>query len=162
MPQQQQPWCYCHCYPTSLIPENLEKNVFALRQKALVRLPYHLSAITQATARAALTHTDALLATVRQVMDQRDRIVTELTAMGLDVAGSDANFVLFGHLTDSHVVWQELLDRDVLIRDVGLPGRLRVTAGTPAETGAFLDALRDTMKQRPELFVSHPLPQESS
>jgi histidinol-phosphate aminotransferase len=128
----------------------------------LVRLPYHLSAVTQATARAALNHTDELLATVAAVMQQRDRIIVELKGMGLSVAGSDANFVLFGQFTDSHAVWQHLLDRDVLIRDVGIAGTLRVTAGTPEETTVFLNALRDTIEQHPELLESAPMHEESS
>ncbi|NEK84436.1 histidinol-phosphate transaminase [Blastococcus saxobsidens] len=107
----------------------------------LVRLPYHLSSLTQAAARAALAHTDALLATVDAVKAQRDRIVDALPAMGLTSVPSDANFVLFGHFADAPAVWQALLDRGVLVRDVGLPGWLRVTAGTPAETSAFLTAL---------------------
>jgi histidinol-phosphate aminotransferase len=112
----------------------------------LVRLPYHLSATTQAIARAALAHTDALLSTVEAVKAQRDRIVTTLRGWGLPVADSDANFVLFGAPGgDSKAVWQALLDRGVLIRDVGLPGWLRVTAGTPDETGAFLDALEELL-----------------
>ena len=109
----------------------------------LVRLPYHLSALTQAAARAALAHADQLLATVAAVKQQRDRLVAQLRARGLPVADSDANFVLFGVAghRDQRVVWQALVDRGVLVRDVGLPGWLRVTAGTPAETGAFLAAL---------------------
>jgi histidinol-phosphate aminotransferase len=107
----------------------------------LVRLPYHLSSITQAVARAALAHTDALLATVEAIKQQRDRIVDGLLARGLDVVPSDANFVLFGDLGDQRAVWRRILDQGVLIRDVGLPGYLRVTAGTPAETDAFLAAL---------------------
>ncbi|WP_369133261.1 histidinol-phosphate transaminase [Modestobacter sp. I12A-02662] len=107
----------------------------------LVRLPYHLSALTQAAARAALAHTEQLLATVEAVKAQRDRIVAALPAMGLTSVPSDANFVLFGHFADSAAAWQALLDRDVLVRDVGLPGWLRVTAGTPEETDAFLTAL---------------------
>lgn len=107
----------------------------------LVRLPYHLSSLTQAAARAALAHTDALLATVDAVKAQRDRIVAALPAMGLTSVPSDANFVLFGHFADSAAAWQALLDRGVLVRDVGLPGWLRVTAGTAAETDAFLTAL---------------------
>jgi histidinol-phosphate aminotransferase len=128
----------------------------------LVRLPYHLSAITQAAARAALAHTDELLATVAAVMAQRDRMVAEVESMGLTVAGSDANFVLIGPFTDSHAVWQQLLDRDVLVRDVGIPGSLRVTAGTPDEMTVFLDALRDTMEQHPELIAASPTHEESS
>ena len=107
----------------------------------LVRLPYHLSTLTQAAARAALAHAGALLATVEAVKRQRDRLVTTLTGRGLTVPPSDANFVLFGRFPDQRVVWQALVDRGVLVRDVGLPGWLRVTAGTPAETDAFLEAL---------------------
>ncbi|SOE02748.1 histidinol-phosphate transaminase [Blastococcus haudaquaticus] len=107
----------------------------------LVRLPYHLSSLTQAAARTALAHTDALLATVDAVKAQRDRIVDALPALGLTSVPSDANFVLFGHFADAPAAWQALLDRGVLVRDVGLPGWLRVTAGTTAETDAFLTAL---------------------
>jgi histidinol-phosphate aminotransferase len=106
----------------------------------LVRLPYHLSAITQAAARAALSQRDALLATVDAIKQQRDRIVTVLRERGVRVADSDANFVLFEVGGDQRVTWQKLLDRGVLVRDVGLPGWLRVTAGTASETDAFLEA----------------------
>ncbi|HEX6497571.1 MAG TPA: histidinol-phosphate transaminase [Micromonosporaceae bacterium] len=109
----------------------------------LVRLPYHLSTLTQAAARAALEHAATLLATVDKIKRQRDRIVVELRALGLSVADSDANFVLFGRFTDQAATWRSLLDRGVLVRDVGLPGWLRVTAGTPEETDAFLTAIRE-------------------
>jgi histidinol-phosphate aminotransferase len=109
----------------------------------LVRLPYHLSSLTQAAARTALAHTPALLATVEAVKAERDRIVAALPALGLTSVPSDANFVLFGRFCDAHAAWQALLDRDVLVRDVGLPGWLRVTAGTPVETDAFLTALSE-------------------
>ena len=107
----------------------------------LVRLPYHLSALTQAAARTALAHTEALLATVDAVKAQRDRIVAALPGLGLTSVPSDANFVLFGHFAHAPAAWQALLDRDVLVRDVGLAGWLRVTAGTAEETTAFLTAL---------------------
>ncbi len=107
----------------------------------LVRLPYHLSALTQAAAGAAIAHADSLLATVEATKRERDRIVQTLPELGLRPVPSDANFVLFGGLADEQVTWSALLDRGVLVRDVGLPGHLRVTAGTPAETSAFLDAL---------------------
>lgn len=108
----------------------------------LVRLPYHLSAITQATAVAALRNSASLLANVEQIKIQRDRIVNELTALGLRPAPSDSNFVFFGGIENPHGVWEELLAAGVLIRDVGIPGHLRVTAGTEAETTAFLNGLR--------------------
>jgi histidinol-phosphate aminotransferase len=109
----------------------------------LVRLPYHLSVLTQAAARAALARADELLASVQAVVEQRDRLLREIPALGLEVVDSDANFVLFGEFGDQHRTWQGLLDRGVLVRDVGLPGWLRVTAGTEQETSAFLDALRN-------------------
>lgn len=108
----------------------------------LVRLPYHLSATTQAVACAALEHSDGLLATVELVKVQRDRIVADLTAMGLDPVQSDANFVLFGGLADEQATWRALLEDGILIRDVGLAHHLRVTAGTPQETDAFLRVMR--------------------
>ena len=106
----------------------------------LVRLPYHLSALTQAAACAAIDHAATLLATVEAIKQQRDRIVTELSALGLRPVPSDANFVLFGGLDDQQATWTALLDHGVLIRDVGLPGHLRVTAHR-GETTAFLTAL---------------------
>ncbi|MGA5312784.1 histidinol-phosphate transaminase [Streptomyces pseudogriseolus] len=114
----------------------------------LVRLPYHLSAVTQATALAALEHTDTLLGYVEQLKAERDRLVAELRALGHEVTDSDANFVQFGRFQDSHAVWRQILDRGVLVRDNGVPGWLRVTAGTPAENDAFLDAVRDIKKEQ--------------
>ena len=84
---------------------------------------------------------EVLLKTVEAIKTQRDRIVAELPRLGLTPVPSDANFVLFGGLADEQAGWQRLLDHGVLVRDVGLPGHLRVTAGTPAETDAFLAAL---------------------
>ncbi|MFF3563025.1 histidinol-phosphate transaminase [Streptomyces sp. NPDC002574] len=114
----------------------------------LVRLPYHLSAVTQATALAALEHTDTLLGYVEQLKAERDRLVAELRAIGYEVTDSDANFVQFGRFEDSHLAWQAILDRGVLVRDNGVPGWLRVTAGTPAENDAFLEAVRELKKER--------------
>ncbi|GAC1512797.1 MAG: hypothetical protein NVS1B16_04460 [Pseudarthrobacter sp.] len=117
----------------------------------LVRLPYHLSAITQAAALAALQHRTALMADVQDIKEQRDRIVTELTRMGLKPAASDSNYVFFGGLDSPHEVWQQLLDAGVLIRDVGIPGHLRVTAGTERETTAFLTALEGILASQAKL-----------
>ncbi|MEU7847569.1 histidinol-phosphate transaminase [Micromonospora parva] len=116
----------------------------------LVRLPYHLSALTQAAARAAVAHRDSLLGTVSAIMAQRDRIVATLRERGLRVADSDANFVLFEVGGDQTVVWNALLAQGVLVRDVGLPGWLRVTAGTAAETDAFLSAMETVRREREE------------
>ena len=113
----------------------------AVEYVQLTRLPYHLSSLTQAAARAALAHQTTLLAQVEAIKAQRDRIVAGLKELGLTVIDSDANFVLFGQFKDTKRVWQTLLDAGVLVRDPGLDGWLRVTAGTPEETDAFLRAM---------------------
>lgn len=107
----------------------------------LVRLPYHLSALTQAAAVAALEHAPAMLATVGAIREQRDRLVVELARLGYAPHESSANFVLFGGVVDPHATFEYLLAHDILIRDVGIPHHLRVTAGTEAETTEFLDVL---------------------
>lgn len=107
----------------------------------LVRLPYHLSAITQAAALAALQHADTMLRTVDDIVEQRDRISATLEALGYEPSPSWTNFVMFGGVSDPAETWQALYDRGVLVRDIGIPGHLRVSAGTEEETTAFLDAL---------------------
>jgi histidinol-phosphate aminotransferase len=109
----------------------------------IVRLPYHLSAISQAVARVAIAHSSELLAAVDELRAERDRTVDWLRSIGLRAADSDANFVLFGTFDDRHAVWQGLLDRGVLIRETGPDGWLRVSIGTPQEMHAFRTALEE-------------------
>lgn len=112
----------------------------------LVRLPYHLSAITQAVAEVALSFADELLAGVDTLIAQRKYVQQGLIDLGLTVTPSAANFLLFsGFNQPASVIWQQLLDRSILIRDVGLLGQLRVTIGTAAENQAFLSALTEIL-----------------
>jgi len=106
----------------------------------LVRLPYHLSVLTQAAARAALRHAEETLASVAELARERERVSGALCASGFRVVPSDANFILFGRFTDATATWQRYLDRGVLIRDVGIPRHLRATIGLRAENDAFLAA----------------------
>ena len=107
----------------------------------LVRLPYHLSALTQAAAIAAVEHSAALLANVEQIKVQRDRIIESVRKLGLTPFQSDANFVLVSGFKNPKLVFERLLERGVLVRDVGLPHTLRITAGTEAETTKLLGEL---------------------
>lgn len=109
----------------------------------LVRLPYHLSVLTQAAACAALRHADDTLGSVATLAAERDRVSAELTRLGYRVIPSDANFVLFGDFTDAPATWQRYLDKGILIRDVGIPGFLRTTIGLAEENDAFLAASAD-------------------
>ena len=107
----------------------------------LVRMPYHLSSVTQAVACAALEHRTTMLSMVEAIKAERDRLVDGCTDLGLRPVPSDANFVLVGGFDDAATTWQALLDQGVLVRDVGIANHLRITAGTPDETDAVLTAL---------------------
>lgn len=104
----------------------------------LVRLPYHLSVLTQAAALAALRHGDDTLGSVARLIAERERVTAALRALGFEVVDSDANFLLFGRFEDAAAVWQAYLDHGVLIRDPGIPGFLRATIGTENDNDAFL------------------------
>ena len=111
----------------------------------LVRLPYHLSSVTQAVARAALQSSDELLGQVELLRSERDDLVAWLRGAGFRAVDSDANFILMGEFTDRHRAWQELLDRGVLVREVGPEGWLRVTVGTPQDNAALRAALAEVI-----------------
>jgi histidinol-phosphate aminotransferase len=106
----------------------------------LVRLPYHLSAMTQAAARAALRHADETLGSVAALVAERQRVTDALSRMGFRVVPSDANFVFFGEFADAPATWRRYLDAGILIRDVGVTGYLRATIGLPDENDALLAA----------------------
>jgi histidinol-phosphate aminotransferase len=114
----------------------------------LVRLPYHLSAITQAAAEVALEYQGELLGTVSTLIESRKQVVAALVDMGLQVAPSSANFIIFsGFNLEPAQIWRQLLDRGVLIRDVGLLGHLRMTIGNEAENQKFIGALKEILQK---------------
>jgi len=142
-------------YPTKLVVTRTMSKAFAfaggrlgyliaapalIEAMLLVRLPYHLSSLTQAAARAALRHADDTLGSVAKLIAERDRVTEALTGMGFRVIPSDANFVLFGEFSDASATWQRYLDEGVLIRDVGIQGYLRATTGLAEENDALLEA----------------------
>lgn len=106
----------------------------------LVRLPYHLSMLSQTAAIVALRHSKDTLSTVAAIVAERKRVQAELISLGFDVIPSDSNFLFFGTFADQKQAWQQFLDEGVLIRDVGVPGHLRVTIGLFEENDAFLAA----------------------
>jgi histidinol-phosphate aminotransferase len=142
-------------YPTKLVVTRTMSKAFAfaggrlgyliaapavIDAMLLVRLPYHLSSVTQAAARAALRHADDTLGSVAKLIAERERVTEALTSMGFRVIPSDANFLLFGEFADAPATWQRYLDAGILIRDVGIPGYLRATIGLPEENDALLKA----------------------
>lgn len=113
----------------------------------IVRLPYHLSAQTQAVACVALAHAGELLSQVDELRATRDQMLARLPQLGVEVIDSDANFCLFGPFADRHDVWRRLLERGVLVRETGPVGWLRVSAGTPSETERFYAALAEVLEE---------------
>ncbi len=110
----------------------------------IVRLPYHLSTLTQAAALVAIEHRTELLGGVSTLIVARENVVSELHAMGLTTIPSSANFVLFtGFRQEAPQLWAAMLEKGVLIRDVGLSGYLRVTIGNEAENQLFVSALKE-------------------
>lgn len=114
----------------------------------LVRLPYHLSTVTQRLARVVLGHADEMLATIDGLRAERDQTVDWLRAQGYLAADSDANFVLFGVFDDAHAVWSGLLEQGVLVRESSPDGWLRVSMGTPEQMHAFRSALSNVSAVR--------------
>ncbi|MFT8395438.1 histidinol-phosphate transaminase [Propionibacterium sp.] len=107
----------------------------------IVRLPYHLSAPTQAIARVALANRAEMLAQVAALRDACQQLQEWLRRVGLEVVPSQSNFCLFGRFIDRHAVWQGLLDRGVLVRETGPDQFLRVCVGTPEDLARFREAL---------------------
>lgn len=122
----------------------------------LVRLPYHLSSLTQAAARAALAHADETLASVARLVAERERVADELGSRGYSVIPSSANFLLFGAFSDAPAAWQRFVDAGVLLRDVGIAGYLRVTIGTEQDNDAFLAACRMVENESAPLETAQP------
>jgi histidinol-phosphate aminotransferase len=115
----------------------------------IVRLPYHLSATTQAIALVALKHAPEMLSRVDELRVERDELVQWLRERGLQVADSDANFVFFGTFENQHAIWAALCDRGVLVRETGPAGWLRVSVGTPSEMVAFKETLSEVLDPAP-------------
>lgn len=122
----------------------------------LVRLPYHLSEVTQVLACTALEHAELLLGNVDRLIDSRNRMSSHLAEAGFTVHDSDSNFVLFGNIASPADLWQKLLDRGILIRDIGITGHARVNAGTEEETAAFLTAIDDILAESPDTLEERP------
>ncbi len=105
----------------------------------VTRLPYHLSALTQAAAEVAIDNCDLMQSGIDDLLSEREMLSRGLATLGWRALESSANFLLFtGFDKPSKDVWNEFLKKGILIRDVGLEGYLRVTVGTQAENQRFL------------------------
>jgi histidinol-phosphate aminotransferase len=125
-----------YCLASPQVVEDLQR----------VRLPYHLSAMSQVVGLTALRHSMEAAPILEAIRAERDRMYEAMVKLpGVRPFPSDANFVLFRTERPAREVWQGLLDRGVLVRDMSaaVPGCLRVSAGTPEEGDLFLSALEE-------------------
>jgi histidinol-phosphate aminotransferase len=115
-----------------------------------VVLPYHLDAFKQLAGTLALDHLDEMNERVATLVEERGRVQAALSELPVDVWPSGANFILFRPTgLDGAAVWQQLLDRSILVRNCSswprLEGCLRLTIGTAAEDDTFLAALTEIL-----------------
>lgn len=107
----------------------------------IVRLPYHLSALTQAAALTGFEFSKEMLATVSDIRLERERLRGELIRLGLKPFDSAANFLLVAGFKNPQDTFEKLLAKGVLVRNVGIKDTLRITVGTAAENDAVIAAL---------------------
>jgi histidinol-phosphate aminotransferase len=114
----------------------------------VARLPYHVSALTQACAEVALRNAAAMTETVEEVVAERERLAKELERVpGVEVSPSAANFLLVRTPLEGSELWRGLADHGVLVRDFSelIPRALRVTVGSSDQNAAFVEALRGAL-----------------
>lgn len=112
-------------------------------------LPYNLNVISQTAAEvAAEMYEDELRPQIARIVAERERLLTALGLIpGLESVPTRANFMLVRSQIDPKRVFEELLKRDILIRDVSgyplLRDCFRVSVGTPEENDKLLVELKE-------------------
>jgi histidinol-phosphate aminotransferase len=124
----------------------------ATREISKAKLPYNLNFFSQAAAIAILDHLDLLSERIADIQEQREEVYRSLHAIpGVRPYPSHTNFILFEVERLPEEVFEELVKRGILIRDVShypmLSKALRVSIGTEEENQRFLTALREVMTQ---------------
>jgi histidinol-phosphate/aromatic aminotransferase/cobyric acid decarboxylase-like protein len=120
-----------------------------VREIAKAVLPYNLNAFSQTAGEVAIEMFDAKLQPlVEAICAERDRLYVELASIpGLVPVRSQANFMVVHSNKDPKLVFAELLERDILVRDVSgypmLKDYFRVSVGTPEENDLLIKALRE-------------------
>ncbi|MEI8356146.1 MAG: histidinol-phosphate transaminase [Deltaproteobacteria bacterium] len=110
------------------------------------RLPYNLNSLSQKGAAFILTHDEELLAQIEKIKVGREWLLKKMNGIkGLHVYPSEANIILFRVPCSGDKLFRQLIEDDVLIRNLSRPGRLynclRVCVGTDDENSFFIDAL---------------------
>lgn len=113
-----------------------------------VRMPFNVSSAAQAAALASLEDEAHVASSRALVREQEPRVRRALEELGLDVAPSEANFLLVDIRRDAALAFEALLRHGVIVRPMGpygFPMHLRVTIGLPGENDRFLAALREVL-----------------
>jgi len=116
-----------------------------------IRLPYNSNSLSQNLTNRLLNHFAPVQRQIDELLAERDRMIRGLSKFKqLTVFPSDANFVLFRVEQDSQALFQQLMEKGILIRDLGshprLTNCLRVTIGTPNENKSFLEQMAHIIK----------------
>jgi histidinol-phosphate aminotransferase len=114
-----------------------------------LRAPFNVGTLGQVAATAALADQAHLRASVEATVRDRGRLRQALDAAGLEVAPSQANFVLVDVQRPGRAVYETLLREGVIVRAMPPPLQtwIRVTVGKPKENERFLKSLRRVLRQ---------------
>ncbi|SFJ13521.1 histidinol-phosphate aminotransferase [Terrisporobacter glycolicus] len=107
-----------------------------------VRPPYNLNSISAFLATKALEEKDKMIAYVKGIKKEREKVYKSLLDMNIKVFPSGANFLFF-HSNIKNLE-DKLIREDVLIRKFGgkLDNHYRVTIGTVDENNEFIKAMK--------------------
>jgi histidinol-phosphate aminotransferase len=123
-----------------------------IQQVSKAKLPYSVNQFSLIAAETLIDALDTVRKHVGLLMEERTKLLEGLRQIpGIHAYDSKANFILFKVRQDPRRIFQALLERNILLRDVSgyplLSGGLRVSVGTPSENQRFLEALTEIMKE---------------
>ena len=114
-----------------------------------LRAPFNVGTPGQIAAKAALADAGHLRASIEATLRDRAKLTQALTGAGLQVAPSQANFVLVDVQRPGRAVYEALLHEGVIVRAMPDPleSWIRVTVGKREENERFLHSLRRVLRE---------------
>ena len=124
-----------------------------IKELEKVRLPFNVNSFSQVAVKVLLTEgREFLEEKINEIIKEREKVFNKMKSLrNVEVFPSKANFILFRTPYPAHKVYEELLKRDVLVRNVSyLPSLercLRVSIGKPEHNNRFLEALEESLQE---------------
>ena len=115
------------------------------------QMPYSVSLIAVKAANKILEHLEVINESIRRLREERERLIERLNRIeGVHAFDSKTNFVLFQVNVSSRAIYNKLLERGIIVRDIGqilnYRNCLRVTVAPQPMIDRFLEALEETLK----------------